>query len=80
MKEEDSSLCLWPDSLEWVLPRACELVTAGHDLPLGMISRHHFKWLDFNEAPAPIPNESRLEGVDRRKVKFTNFKHTSSRG
>jgi hypothetical protein len=26
------------------------------------------------------PPESRLEGVDRRKLKFTNFKHTSSRG
>jgi hypothetical protein len=22
---------------------------AGHDLPLGMISRHHFEWLDSNE-------------------------------
>jgi hypothetical protein len=25
-------------------------------------------------------DESRLEGVDRRKLKFTNFKHTTSRG
>jgi hypothetical protein len=31
-------------------PRACGLV-AGHDLPLGMISRHHFELLDSNEAP-----------------------------
>jgi hypothetical protein len=31
-------------------PRACGLVT-GHDLPLGMISRHHFEWLDSNEVP-----------------------------
>jgi hypothetical protein len=43
-------------------PRACGLVTAGHDLPLGVISRHHFEWLDSNEEPALIPIESRLEG------------------
>jgi hypothetical protein len=42
--------------------RASGLVAAGHDLPLGMISRHHFKLLNSNEAPAPIPIESRLEG------------------
>jgi hypothetical protein len=49
MEEDDSSLCLWPDSLEWVL-RVCGLVAAGHDLPLGVISQHHFEWLDSNEA------------------------------
>jgi hypothetical protein len=27
-----------------------------------------------------VGSESRLEGVDRRKLKFTNFKHTSSWG
>jgi hypothetical protein len=48
---------------------ACGLV-AGHDLPLGMISRHHFEWLDSNEVPAPIPIESRLEGVNRRNLKI----------
>jgi hypothetical protein len=42
-------------------PRACGLV-AGHDLPLGVISRHHFELLNSNEAPPLIPIESRLEG------------------
>jgi hypothetical protein len=31
-------------------PRACGLVVVGHDLPLGVISLHHFEWLDSNEA------------------------------
>jgi hypothetical protein len=43
-------------------PRACGLVTAGPDLPLGVISRHHFEWLDSNKYRALIPIESRLEG------------------
>jgi hypothetical protein len=29
---------------------------------------------------ALIPIESRLEGVDRRKLKFTNFKHNYKSG
>jgi hypothetical protein len=49
MEEEDSSLFLLPDSLERVLPELCGFV-AGHNLPLGMISRHHFELLDSNEA------------------------------
>jgi hypothetical protein len=61
-------------------PRACGLVATGHDLPLGVISRHHFEWLDSNEAPTLVPIESRLEGVDRRKLKFTNFKHNYKPG
>jgi hypothetical protein len=36
--------------------RACGFVTAGHDLPLGVISRHHFEWLDSNEVPASDTN------------------------
>jgi hypothetical protein len=43
-------------------PRACGLVVAGPDLPLGGCSRHHFEWLDSNEVPPLIPIESRLEG------------------
>jgi hypothetical protein len=35
---------------------------ARFHFPLGGSSRHHFEW---------IPIESRLEGVDRRKLKFT---------
>jgi hypothetical protein len=31
--------------------RTCGLVAAGHDLPLGVISRHHFEWLNSNEVP-----------------------------
>jgi hypothetical protein len=73
MEEEDSSLCLWLDSLEWVLP---ELAATGHDLPLGVISRHHFEWLDSNEAPGFDTNlKSPRGGVDRRKLKFINLKH-----
>jgi hypothetical protein len=30
-------------------PRACGLVDAGPDLPLGGCSQHHFEWLDSNE-------------------------------
>jgi hypothetical protein len=42
-------------------PPACGLFT-GHDLPLGMISRHHFELVRlFNEALVLIPIESRLE-------------------
>jgi hypothetical protein len=37
-------------------PLTCGLVTAGHDLPLGVISRHHFEWLDSNEAPGSDTN------------------------
>jgi hypothetical protein len=37
-------------------PQACGLVTAGHDLPLGVISRHHFELLDSNEAPGSDTN------------------------
>jgi hypothetical protein len=59
--------------------RACGLVTAGYDLPLGVISRHHFEWLDSNEVPALIPIESRLEGVDRRKLKFTTLNTLQAR-
>jgi hypothetical protein len=36
--------------------RACGLVAAGHDLPLGVISRHHFEWLDSNEVPGSDTN------------------------
>jgi hypothetical protein len=36
-------------------PRTCRLV-AGHDLPLGVISRHHFELLDSNEAPGSDTN------------------------
>jgi hypothetical protein len=61
-------------------PRACGLVTVGHDLPLGVISRHHFEWLDSNKVSVLIPIESRLEGVNRRKLKFTNFKHNYKPG
>jgi hypothetical protein len=43
-------------------PRTCGLVAAGYDLPLGVISQHHFEWLDSNEASGLIPIESRLEG------------------
>jgi hypothetical protein len=28
---------------------AGRLVTAGHDLLLGVFSRHHFEWLNSNE-------------------------------
>jgi hypothetical protein len=41
--------------------RACRLVAAGHDLLLSVISRHHFEWLDSNEASGS-DTESRLEG------------------
>jgi hypothetical protein len=34
---------------------ACGLL-AGHDLPLGVISRHYFEWLDSNEAPGSDTN------------------------
>jgi hypothetical protein len=51
MEEADSSLCLWPDSLKWVLLELTGFVAVGHDLPLGVISRHLFEWLDFNEVP-----------------------------
>jgi hypothetical protein len=37
-------------------PRACGLVVAGPDLPLGGCSRHHFEWLDSNEAPGSDTN------------------------
>jgi hypothetical protein len=36
--------------------RACGLVTARHDLPLGVISRHHFEWLDSNEVSGSDTN------------------------
>jgi hypothetical protein len=36
-------------------PRACEFV-AGHNLPLGVISRHHFELLDSNEEPGSDTN------------------------
>jgi hypothetical protein len=42
MEEEDSSLYLLPDSLERVFPEPAGLF-ASHDLPLGVISRHHFE-------------------------------------
>jgi hypothetical protein len=48
-------------------------------LPLGGSSRHHFEWLDSNEVPAPIPIEIRLEGVDRRKLKFTTLNTLQAR-
>jgi hypothetical protein len=51
MEEEDPSLCLSPDSLERVLPELAGLV-AAHDLPLGVISQHHFELLDSNEVPS----------------------------
>jgi hypothetical protein len=51
--------CCWTPSMEPSV--ACGLL-AGHDLPFGMICRHHFEWLDSNEVPALIPIESRLEG------------------
>nr|ACN35324.1 unknown [Zea mays] len=62
MEEEDSSLCLLPDSLERVLPKLAAFF-AGHDLPLGVIFRHHFElvrllmkhWLRYQL-------KSRLEG------------------
>jgi hypothetical protein len=47
----------------------------GDRLPLGVFSRHHFELLDSNEAPALIPIESRLEGVNRRNLKIINFEH-----
>jgi hypothetical protein len=47
MEEEDSSLCLWTDSLECVLPE----LLAYPEIPLGVISRHHFEQLSSNEAP-----------------------------
>jgi hypothetical protein len=36
--------------------RAYGLVAAGHDLPLGVISRYHFEWLDSNEVPGSDTN------------------------
>jgi hypothetical protein len=36
-------------------PRACSLFV-GYNLPLGMISRHHFELLDSNEAPGSDTN------------------------
>jgi hypothetical protein len=35
---------------------ACRLVTAGHDLLLGVFSRHHFEWLNSNEVPGSDTN------------------------
>jgi hypothetical protein len=46
MEEEDSSLCLWADSLECVLPELADLSPVLSSLL----------------ADAPIPIESRLEG------------------
>jgi hypothetical protein len=52
---------------------ACGLLADFH-LPLGGSSRHHFKLLDSNEAPALIPIESHLEGgVNRRNLKIINL-------
>jgi hypothetical protein len=47
----------------WSLPVACSGLLAGHDLLLGVISRHHFERLGSNEVPDLILIESRLEGV-----------------
>jgi hypothetical protein len=35
----------------WSLPVACGGLFAGHDLLLGVISRHHFERLGSNEVP-----------------------------
>jgi hypothetical protein len=35
---------------------ACRLVTADHDLLLGVISRNHFEWLNSNEVPGSDTN------------------------
>jgi hypothetical protein len=55
MEEEDSSLCLWADSLGVRFPQACGLV-AGPDLPLGGCSQHHFERLGSNEVPGSDTN------------------------
>jgi hypothetical protein len=58
---------------------ACSgLLTADYHL-LGVISRYHFERLSSNEAPALIPIESRLEGVNRVNLKFINLSTTTSR-
>jgi hypothetical protein len=40
----------------WSLPVACRLVTAGHDLLLGVFFRHHFEWLNSNEVSGSDTN------------------------
>jgi hypothetical protein len=35
---------------------ACGGLLAGHHLLLGVISRHHFKWLSSNEVPGSDTN------------------------
>jgi hypothetical protein len=40
----------------WSLPVACGGLLAGHDLLLGMISRHHFERLVSNEVSGSNTN------------------------
>jgi hypothetical protein len=79
MEEADSSLYLSSASLDGVrslffLPETLGFFVSNH-LPLGVFSRHHFELLDSNETLGFDTIESRLEGVNRRNLKFTNFKH-----
>jgi hypothetical protein len=40
----------------WSLPVACRLVTACHDLLLGVFSQHHFEWLNSNKVSGSNTN------------------------
>jgi hypothetical protein len=49
MEEEDSSLCLWADSLECVLPELADLSPVS-------ISQHYFERLGSNKVPGSDTN------------------------
>jgi hypothetical protein len=79
MEEEDSSLCLWADSLECVLPELADLLPVPISLLADApdITSSSYALMKHRTL---IPIESRLEGVNRANLKFTNFKHNYKSG